>query len=343
MRHSKLTFLMGLQCLVAAGLFLMDAANLAAKAARWGGYCLLFLTALTALLMHVRSRVRLERMVSELQRAAGGNVNTRLLAPVDPVLADMVFSINALIEQVEKVHIQSVKFQAARKRLLSSISHDIRTPLTSIIGYVDALREGVAVSEDEKRDYLKIISEKANGLKELIDEIFHMAKLDADEMPHKEEVLDLAEIARESLIEFLPELQKHAIELDVDLPEKSCDVLADRVSLLRIVRNILKNAIQYGKEGKKLGIAIEEGPDEYRLLIWDQGPGLSEEELGHVFERMYRSDASRTLSHGGSGLGLAIARALVERNGGSIWVESVPWKRTTFGFSVPRSSDTDSF
>ncbi len=114
------------------------------------------------------------------------------------------------------------KSQKARKQLLSSISHDIRTPLTSIIGYIDALKDGIATSKEEELEYLEILSNKSNSLKQLVDEIFHMAKIDADELPFKEEQLDLSEITRETLIEFLPELSKYHIELKIDIPEKPC-------------------------------------------------------------------------------------------------------------------------
>jgi signal transduction histidine kinase len=177
---------------------------------------------------------------------------------------------------------------------------------------------------------------KSSGLKELIDEIFTMAKLDADEMPHKEEVLDFAEITRESLIEFLPELKKYGVELQISIPEQKCSILADRLSIMRIIGNINKNAMHYGKEGKVLGIELTETTHEYQLLIWDLGPGISQADLANVFERMYRSDQARNSVGGGSGLGLAIAKALVEKNRGRIWVESVPWKKTTFGFSLPK-------
>jgi signal transduction histidine kinase len=282
-------------------------------------------------------------MAVELRRATKGNFRTRLLAKDDCLFDEVVFSINELIEELEKVQIQSVKSQTARKSLLSSISHDIRTPLTSIIGYIDALKDDIATSEDEKQEYLKILSKKAGSLKQLIDEIFDMAKLDADEIPMKEESLDLAEIVRESLIEFLHEIKNNRVELHISIPEKNCLVMADRLSLIRIIRNIIKNALEYGKDGQILGIELMEKANEYQLYIWDQGPGIPKEDLEFVFERMYQGDQSRTPFSKGSGLGLAIAKALVEKNQGKIWVESIPWTKTTFGFSIPRYNYSNRF
>ncbi len=177
---------------------------------------------------------------------------------------------------------------------------------------------------------------KSNNLKHLVDEIFNMAKLDANEFPLKEEELDFSEVTREVLIEFLPELSKHNIELQVLIPESTFPIIADQLSLIRIIGNLMKNAIYYGKDGKTVGVELLETDTEYELLIWDKGPGIPKHDLQNIFERMYRSEQSRNSSFGGSGLGLSISKALVEKNGGHIWVESNPWERTTFGFSIPK-------
>lgn len=299
---------------------------------------LLLLTTASLIVYGLRTRTALKQLTAELRRAMDGNRKTRLLAKHDRDWSEAIFTINELLQQLERVQIESVQSQTARRRLLSSISHDIRTPLTSIIGYVDALTDNAVLSEQEKRNYLAIVSRKSNDLKQLIDEIFTMAKLDADELPHKPEVLDLAELARESLITFLPELNRCGMELHVHIPDERLPVFADRLSLSRIISNIMKNACSYAKEGKVLGVELEldETAQEYRLLLWDRGPGISKEELAYVFERTYRGDPSRNPGSGGSGLGLAIALALAVKNGGRLWAESVPWVKTTFILSIPK-------
>ncbi|EKS7871069.1 MULTISPECIES: sensor histidine kinase [Bacillus] len=275
-------------------------------------------------------------MDTKLSRVLKGNLQTRLFTSNDHSLHNIVFSINELIAKLEQVQIEAKRSEESRKQLLSSISHDIRTPLTSIIGYIDALKDGVAASKIEKQEYLKILYMKSNNLKHLVDEIFNMAKLDANEFPLKEEELDFSEVTREVLIEFLPELSKHNIELQILIPDSTCPIIADHLSIMRIIGNLMKNAIYYGKDGKTIGVELLEADAEYKLHIWDQGPGIPKHDLQNIFERMYRSEQSRNSSFGGSGLGLSISKALVEKNGGHIWVESTPWKRTTFGFSIPK-------
>lgn len=339
MRSDKIIFLTILQFIILAILLFIEIIN---QSIDWIKLVIIIgLIVINAIFLFKRYHyvIRLKKLEIELQRVVSGNLNTRLLANEEYVFNNVIFSINELIEQLQKVQVQSIKSQAARKRLLSSISHDIRTPLTSIIGYVDALKDEVASSENEKREYIEIISKKSFHLKQMIDEIFHMAKLDADEIKMKLEPLDFAEIAREALIEFLPELKKHNLELKVNIQEKECFIMADRISLLRIIHNLIKNAIQYGNAGKIIGLDLIETIEEYQLFIWDKGPGIQEFEIDNVFNRMYRSDQARNSLNGGSGLGLSITKTLVEKNKGEIWVESIPWQKTTFAFSLPKQKD----
>ena len=334
MKNDKILYLILLQIIIIPILLLIEISHTFKLIL----FTVLFFITISLFLIRIHFIQNRKSIVASLRRAIHGNLQTRLYTTNDHSLDDVIFSINELITELEKVQVEARKSQKARRQLLSSISHDIRTPLTSIIGYVDALKDGIAASEDERREYLEILSKKSNSLKQLVDQIFNMAKLDADEFPLQKESLDFAEITRESLIEFLPELSKHNIELRVHIPETPCPITADHLSLVRIIGNLMKNAIYYGKAGKIVGIELLETTSEYQLLISDKGPGISNNDLENVFERMYRSDQSRNASHGRSGLGLAIAKALVEKNDGDIWVESIPWERTTFGFSIPKQT-----
>ncbi|SCW33954.1 Signal transduction histidine kinase [Paenibacillus tianmuensis] len=336
MKHDKGAFLLIVQFIVLSALFILDWNYQPQGIVRGALFAGLFAVTVIHLFVRYRFMARLKAMVAALRRTTQGNTNTRLLANDDRHLDEAIFSINELIEQLAKVHVRTIRSEAARKSLLSNISHDIRTPLTSIIGYADALKDDIAASTEEKERYLDILSGKAVALKELIDEIFELAKLDADEILLKPETLDFAEIVRESVIGFLPELKKYAIELKVNIPEEACFIEADRVSLLRIVSNLIKNAVEHGKDGKVLGIELMEATGKYRLLVWDRGSGISPDDLPRVFERMYRTDRARNPSAQGSGLGLAIAKVLAEKHSGTLWAESEPGVKTTFGFSIPK-------
>ncbi|MCR8845173.1 HAMP domain-containing histidine kinase [Paenibacillus sp. SC116] len=340
MKRDQSMVLIIVQLLLLAALFMLEWINQPQGMLRGVLFIVLFFVTGSLLLIRIQFRTKLRSVGAALKRAVQGNVNTRVLTNDDPIVDEVIFSINELIEHLAKVQVLSVRSEAARRSLLTNISHDIRTPLTSIIGYVDALKDNVAASPEERQHYIQIISNKAIVLKELIDEIFHLAKLDADEIPLQVETVDAAEMAREAVIAFLPELDQHNIELRAVLPEEKCMVLVDRLSLLRILNNLIKNAVQYGKEGKVLGIELAETVHSYQFSIWDKGAGIAEQDLMKIFDKMYRADRSRNTVNGGSGLGLAITKALVEKNGGTIWVESEPDIRTTFNFTIPKAAIT---
>lgn len=243
MRHDKnslmlVVLLMGLT----TWLFIDSMAIQPLGIIRWGLFAVLFVV--TALLLYRRLRFNAEVRghASAVKRAARGNMNTRLLANDAEAYHEMLFSVNELIEQMERLQVNALRSETARKQLLSNISHDIRTPLTSIIGYVDALQDEHTDTQQEREEYIAIISTKARALKELIDQLFQMAKLDADEIEMKWEPLDAAELLREALISFLPEMQKYSIELAVQIPDDKLIVETDRYGYTRIVDNLIKNA-----------------------------------------------------------------------------------------------------
>ncbi|TXC90466.1 HAMP domain-containing histidine kinase [Metabacillus litoralis] len=334
MKFDKVTILLSFQWIVMTVLFIMFKD---VKAYSILLFLIVNVISVTLLNNHLKFRKRLSELNVELTRAKKGHFHTRLLANDDHLVNDIIFSLNELIEQLENLHSDKIKSEAARKSLLSSISHDIRTPLTSIIGYIDAIKDDIATTQTEKEEYIEIVSKKSIQLKCLIEELFNLAKLDADELPMNFEQVDFAEITREILIEFLPQLKNLGIKIEVEIPDSACTITADQFSVVRILENLIKNAIQYGQQGKVLGVTLFDVDCEYQLTVWDKGPGLSKEDLEHVFEKMYRVDSSRNLSSGGSGLGLAIAKSLTEKNNGRIWVKSTPFFLTSFTIALPKS------
>ncbi|MFS0838432.1 sensor histidine kinase [Paenibacillus sp. 1P03SA] len=335
MKRDPVKLLGMIHLLLLAALAWMTAAGTPVGMAGGVLFAALFASGAGLLASRFRYTVRLRDVNRQLARALQGNVNTRILAKDDPALNEVIFSINELIGELDKLQINTIKTEVGRKRFLSNISHDIRTPLTSIIGYIDALKDGVAASEEQRGQYLDVLARKSGALKKLIDEVFLLAKLDADEVRLEPVRLDLAETVREAVIEFLPEVHKAGLELVLELPEEACPVVADRVSLLRILNNLIHNAVKHGADGNKLGLDLSRGTGEYRLTVWDNGAGIPADELHLVFDRMYRTDASRTRAGGGSGLGLAIAKALAEKHGGALGADSDPGIRTAFYLTLP--------
>ncbi|TCS93233.1 sensor histidine kinase [Hazenella coriacea] len=280
-----------------------------------------------------RSRVRIHETLHILEEIIAGNENRRIHVGDKELMAPLVFKINQLVDSYQNDKINALRIETARKQLLTNLSHDVRTPLTSVLGYLDAICDGTAGEEAD--EYLQIAKNKAYTLKEYIDELFMMAQLDADEMELVFEPIDLLELLRSELIGWLPRLQKENVRLEVEIPDDEYFVMGDQLALIRILGNLLQNALRYGGRHGDIGVSAWTGVNDVYFEVWDQGPGLSREEISRVFERLYKGDSSRTTK--GHGLGLAIAKELVQRMNGTISMESTPYKKTCVRISLPKS------
>ena len=283
-----------------------------------------------------KSKKPIDYIIEQGKNILNGHLSSRILLKQKGKYSELAIIFNEITEKLQEEIITSKEAEVARKRLLANISHDIRTPLTSILGYVEALRDDLSLDRKEKEKYLKTLVKKAENLKELIDDIFLMARLDAGEFEMDFQPCDLAEITRESLIDFIPEIKKEDIKTEINIPEKSCEIYADYLSVKRLIQNIMKNSLHYGKNGGYIGVRLTSENDGYILYIEDRGSGIKKEDIPYIFERHYIGDRSRNKSSSGTGLGLTIAKKLIERYDGSIKVESIEGEKTVFKIIFPR-------
>lgn len=276
---------------------------------------------------------RIRDILRVLDDIIAGNENLRIHVGAQEPIAPLVFKINQLVDSYQKDKIKLAQTERARKQMLSNLSHDLRTPLTSVLGYLDALCEGMAGAEAE--EYLQIAKNKAYALKEYIDGLFAMAQNEADEIQLNLEPIDLFELLRSELIGWVPKLQKEKITLEVKIPDEECFVVGDQHAIIRVFGNLLQNALRYGRENNFLGVSAWADDTGAHFEVWDQGPGLSAYEISKVFDRLYKSDSSR--SRPGHGLGLTIAKELVQKMKGKISMESTPYLKTCVRVSLPKS------
>lgn len=278
---------------------------------------------------------RIKETLNALEDVMSGNENHKIYIGANEPLSPLVFKINQLIDSYQDDKIKASQAEQARKQMLSNLSHDVRTPLTSVLGYLDALCSGVAGAEAE--EYLHIARDKAYSLKEYIEELFTMAQIDAGEMNLVFESLDLYEVLRSELIGWIPTLQQKNITLDIDIPDEECFIIGDHYSLIRIFNNLIQNALRYGGSSNFIGVFAWKDDINVHFRVWDKGPGLSKDELSRVFQRLYKSDSSR--SSKGHGLGLSISKELVEKMHGNIFMESNPNVNTFVQVSLPKSKN----
>ncbi|GAA3408430.1 HAMP domain-containing sensor histidine kinase [Paenibacillus hodogayensis] len=226
-----------------------------------------------------------------------------------------------------------------RKELISNISHDLRTPITSIKGYAEGILDGVTNTPEKLERYVGIIHAKAVDLDKLVDELFLYSKLDLKQVPFTLERTDAMRFLDDCIEELRYDLEERSIAVVWDRPPGSgpLTVKADREKLKRAVLNMIGNAVKYmDKPDKRIDVSLRANPESVTVELRDNGPGIPPEALPYIFERFYRAEPSRSALTGGSGLGLAIARQIIEGHGGRIWAESEPGVGTSLFFTLPR-------
>lgn len=260
-----------------------------------------------------------------------GNGNRRILSAPGELTAPIVYEINDIVSSYEKELAALRRAEETNKQLMTSLSHDVRTPLTTLIGYLDAVHKGI-VTGREKEEYTETARRKAYDLKEYIDGLFDWFKLNSDEFVLNPQVVEAAELTRNLLIDWIPVLEDQQIAYNLDIPERPLRVRLDADAYGRILNNLIQNVVAHSR-ATEICISVSRQDRDIELLVSDNGIGMGKQDLQHIFERLYKCDQGR--SEKGSGLGLAITHQLVGKMGGTIIATSTPGKGTTFSLRFP--------
>lgn len=308
---------------------------------------------IVGLLLSRRIYEHILRPVEDLKRGfyevSHGNYGVEVKPGLAPEISELIFAFNQMSLQLKASEIEKQKYEENRKELIASISHDLKTPITSINGFVDGILEGVADSPEKQEAYVKIIQQNARYLNRLIDDLLLYSKLDLHKLNFVCSSLSFGDYVEELFRELELEHEENGINMKLtsDLATQ-IHLEIDPKLMTRAIRNIVSNAISYGKKENaniefllksKTSKVNDETKHWICLDIKDNGPGIAPEQLERIFERFYRGDNARTMASGSSGLGLAIAKEIVEAHGGRIWVESVLDKGTTIGIELPIMTD----
>ena len=228
---------------------------------------------------------------------------------------------------------------ASRRELVANVSHDLRTPLSSLQGYLETLAlKNDELTEEEKKQYISISYKQSERLGRLISELFDLAMLENQNAPIHHEPFSLAELVQDVSQKFQLEAKQKNIQFVTQLASESPFVSADIALIERVLENLIENAIKYTPPGGNISVTIKNENNQITTEITDNGPGISSEDLPHIFERFYRVDKSRQPEHEGTGLGLAIAKRILQLHDSIIRVSSELNKGTQFSFSLPSST-----
>ena len=289
------------------------------------------LAMLISIFLVQRVKKQVTEMTDALMDVKSGNGNRRILSVANELVAPLAYEINEIVVSYERRLSIVRQTEETNRQLMTSLSHDVRTPLTTLIGYLDAAHKGMVTGKD-RDDYIEIARRKAHDLKEYIDILFDWFKLNSNEFALEIQSVEAAELTRNILIDWIPIFEDKQIGYDIDIPEQPVRVKMDMDSYMRIINNLIQNVITHS-QADKIKIMLSKKENNMELLLADNGMGIEKEDLKHIFERLYKCDKGR--SEKGSGLGLSIVHQLVEKMGGNIAVESVPGEGTEFILFFP--------
>lgn len=275
----------------------------------------------------------LSDMRDVIRSILAGQNKRQIFAKRDDRLGKLAFEINLLSSRYGTAQEKYENEQLAKKTLISNLSHDVRTPLVSVIGYLEAIVQG-RISENQKDDYISTAYKKAEVLKDQVDQLFEFVQSDANEIKLTMEKTDVCEVMRQTLLNFLPIGENAAIEVELSIPDEEINIFADKESLVRILQNLIKNTMTHGAEGKYLGVFIKKESGSVFIDVADKGLGIDREHQPFVFERLYKADGARSR---GGGIGLAIAKELSNKMNGNIEIlRSIPGD-TVFRITFPEA------
>lgn len=238
--------------------------------------------------------------------------------------------INLLQEEQQRASAEYARTHISMRRMLSNISHDLRTPLTVISGYVEILLHRTDLLPEERNALLEKVSGKVQEVIGMINTFFDLAKLESGDRELALSRVQLNEVCRRNILSFYEVLSDTGFEVEINIVDEPVYAYANEEALDRILNNLISNAIQYGGEGLMLGLALRADDEFVYIEVSDRGKGIQELHQDNIFERLYTLEDSRNRKYQGSGLGLTITKRLIELMHGTITVTSKPYEKTTF-------------
>lgn len=295
-----------------------------------------FLLLLTAGLSAEKRKMRrqLYTIASDLQHILDAESEERvMLFHEERETSFLLEQINRALESRQKTKADYKRSELRTRQMLANVSHDMKTPLTVILGYLEIMK----LQKSSQTAVIEKVEKKAGQLMEMIGEFFTLAKIESGDISLSMEQIRIDLFCEEIIVDFYDILTEKEFQVDIRIPEQKLFVYADTKILKRILLNLITNALRYGEDGRFLGMEIRYDEHWIRVDISDKGKGIPAEEKERIFERLYRTDEGKAGTAAGSGLGLAIAKELAEKLGGNITFESEPHVRTVFTLELERA------
>lgn len=261
-------------------------------------------------------------IISGVERMKSGDLMEEIPVRGEDEFSEIAASINEMRHNLYETMEAQKAVEKTKDELITNVAHDLRTPLTSILGYLDLLTQGDFLTEEQKQKYLGIVSSKAKQLETLVKDLFDYTRYDRNKVKIKKEILDLNLFVPQLVDEFYPSFMDHQLECRTDFYEGVLNIEGNGELLARAIGNLISNAIKYGADGKLVEVHTGLKDKKAFVAIVNYGKIIPAKDLDKIFDKFYRVENSRSLKTGGTGLGLAIAKNIINLHEGNIWATS---------------------
>ncbi|MNO80585.1 Alkaline phosphatase synthesis sensor protein PhoR [compost metagenome] len=303
---------------------------------------IIFVLSVVIMIQYIAAKRRtddLQYCYNQLMSIVASKSSERLLRVTgDGSLQSLLTAINLLLDSNQELTAQFTRTEITMRRMLANVSHDLKTPLTVVLGTIEMMLHDSNLDEDEGERLLRILHQKSLEIVKLIHAFFDLAKLESDDQQFTLTRVNMNVVCKNSVLSFYDVIQSKQLHPKIEIPEAPIYAYANEEALERILNNLMDNAIRYGADGQVIGITLRSDDCNVYIEVWDQGKGINELHHDLVFERMYTLEDSRNKSFQGSGLGLTITKRLVEQLGGQIRLHSKPFEKTVFVVQLPRAT-----
>ncbi len=282
-----------------------------------------------------RMAAPLRTMSRAAKSFAAGKFDVRVPVTGSDEIAELAAAFNNMAESLSAA-------DEMQRSFVSNVSHDLRTPMTTISGFIDSILSG-AIPPEKQDYYLGVISSEVRRLSRLVSALLDISRMQAGERKFTMTTFDVCELARQILISFEQKIDDRHLEVSFESDSEHMDVWADRDSIHQVLYNICDNAIKFAYDGGDYKISIKEREKKIVVSVYNTGTGIAEGDISHIFDRFYKSDKSRGLDKTGVGLGMYISRTIIEAHGEKIWAESVFGEWCKFTFTLPKGTQRSFF
>ena len=286
----------------------------------------------------------LNKLKTAAENIKDGNLNFSVAAETDDEIGEVCVAFEEMRLKLKGQIERNIQYEKESKELISNISHDLKTPMTAIKGYIEGIMDGVADTEEKRDRYIRTIYNKVNDMNSLIEELFLYAKLDSNSVTYSFAKVNVDAYFQDCVEEISLDLESQGVDFGYfNYVDRDTVIIADPEQLKRVVNNIIGNSVKYASPDRKLMISLRimEEAEFVKIEIEDNGKGIARNEVPLIFDRCYRTDASRNSSKGGSGLGLSIAKKIIEEHGGKIWAVSTEGVGTTMCFVLRKYKENN--